>query len=72
MRLSLNLLYRLPMIMSLSTPAEISSEAMTNVEGNTEFAKLFVSVVIPVMSAVAASFGRRVASFPTGGSFFSM
>ena len=37
---------------------------MTNVEGYTEFAKLFVSVVIPVISAVDDCRGSNVASMP--------
>lgn len=35
---------------------------MVNVEGYTEFAKLFVSVVIPVMSDVVETAGTRDAS----------
>ena len=35
---------------------------MANVDGNTEFAKLFVSVVIPVISEAAANAGMRDAS----------
>ena len=45
------------------TPASISLEAISSVLGKTEFAKLLVSVVIPVSNAVAQSAGNAEA-FP--------
>ena len=63
-RFSPNWLNRLNRILSLSTPIAMSSEAMLNVDGYTELLKLLVSVVIPVMRAVAVSAGRFSAFKP--------
>ena len=53
---------------SLSTPVSKSAEAMAKVDGYTEFAKLLVSVVMPVMSARALNLGNLRASPPIDGS----
>ena len=49
-------------IRSLSTPARSSSDAIMSVEGYTEFPKLLVSVVIPVIRAREAFAGIFPAS----------
>ena len=51
---------------SLSTPAESSSEAMRKVPGNTEFAKLLVSVVMPAIKGVPISTGNLPAARMSG------
>ena len=55
-------LYTCSIMASLFTPAAISSETAVRVEGNTELAKLLVSVVMPVRSAVRHLAGSRLRS----------
>ena len=55
-------LYMCRSILSRSTPAPSSEDAIRSVEGYVEFPKLLVSVVIPVISAVADSAGSLSAS----------
>ena len=69
---SLNLLYRLLRIFSLSHPAASRDDAISRVPGNTELPKLFVSVVIPVINASMALGGRLHAFLDMSGIFISV
>ena len=59
-------LYSMKSIPSLSTPAASRADAILNVPGNTELAKLFVSVVIPAISGVPSSTGNFPAAEMSG------